>query len=72
MKADAKSDSLSDEPDFKKRFDLLTRLELGRSSSEDITSSDILQTQQRRVADLDVALLELTELLSTLEKFAAK
>jgi AAA domain len=72
MKADAKSDSLLGQPDFKKRFDLLTRLELGINASEDITSRDILQTQQRRVADLDVTLPELAELLSILEKFAAK
>jgi hypothetical protein len=72
MPADAKSDSIPQDPDYKRRFDLLARAELGRTASETVVSAEILQTQQRRVADLDMDMPEMQELAATIEEFAAR
>jgi predicted ATPase len=72
MVHDAKSNSIPTDLDYKKRFDLLARLELGRNASETISSAEILQTQQRRVADMDVNLPELLELATAIDGFAAR
>jgi hypothetical protein len=70
MGSDPKSNSIPADPSYKKRFDLLARVEFGRASSE--TSPEILATQQRRVADLDVNLPEMQELSVEIEEFAAR
>jgi len=72
MKADVKSDSIPTDEGYKKRFDLLARLELGRSPLETVSSAEILQTQQRRLADMDVTMPELTDLIAAIEGFAAR
>lgn len=72
MSADPKSASVSASLDYKKRFDLLARLELGRSASEPVSSAEILQTQQRRLADIDVGAPEWADLSATVTEFAAR
>ena len=72
MVADAKSSSISTNVDYKKRFDLLAHAELGRNPSEVVSSAEILQTQQRRLADIDVTIPELLELSAAIEGFAAR
>ncbi|GAB9241395.1 ATP-dependent nuclease [Bradyrhizobium diazoefficiens] len=72
MAPDAKSNSIPEDPDYKRRFDLLARVELGRTALEPIVSADILQTQQRRVADLSMELPEMQELAVAIEEFAAR
>jgi hypothetical protein len=72
MVSDAKSDAVAADVDHKKRFDLLARLELGRNPSEAVSSAEILQTQQRRLADVDVAMGELAELAAAIDGFAAR
>lgn len=72
MRADPKSNSIPADPSYKKRFDLLARVEFGRAPSETVTSPEILATQQRRAADLDVNLPEMQELSVEIEEFAAR
>jgi hypothetical protein len=72
MSTDAKSDSIPLDPDYKRRFDLLARVELGRTASETVVSAEILQTQQRRVADLNMEMPEMQELAAAIEEFAAR
>lgn len=72
MAADTKSDSIAADPDYKRRFDLLARVELGRLASETVVSAEILQTQQRRIADLDINMPDMQELAAAIEEFAAR
>jgi hypothetical protein len=72
MVNDAKSKSIPADLGYKRRFEQLARLELGRNASETISSAEILQTQQRRLADMDVNLPELLALATAIDGFAAR
>ena len=71
MKKDSLSESVADISDPKLRFDKLARLELGRADYEDLSSTDILGTQLRRLATIPEDNQEVRDLLVTLQSFAA-
>jgi len=71
MTQDSMSESISGQVDPKTCFELLAKLELGLPSFETVNSADILSTQRRKLATVNVNHPALAEIKSTLLTFAA-
>jgi hypothetical protein len=69
MRSDSFSESMTKIVDAKKRFVALARSELGREKYEEVTSQEILATQERRLQTIDGEHSDIKSLYERLRKF---